>query len=63
MILEVCHHFLVDSCQTVFEDHEEGMNESVLEDDHRVKLIKCAGNKYSTLRLFTHGERYCETVV
>ena len=64
MILEVCHHFIVDeSRQTLFEDHEQGMNESVFEDDHRVKLIKYTADKYFTLRLFTYGKRYCETVV
>ena len=53
MILEVCHHFLMESSQPVFADHEQGTNESVVEDDHQMKLIKCTAEKYFTLRLFT----------
>ena len=64
MILEVCHHFILDkSGQSVFEDHEQGMNESLFEDDHRVKLIKYTADKYFTLRLFTYGKRYCKKVI
>lgn len=64
MVLEVCHHFIIDkSHQIVFEDHEQGMNESLFEDDHRVKLIKYTADKYFTLRLFTYGKRYCEKVI
>ena len=39
------------------------MNESLFEDDHRVKLIKYTADKYFTLRLFTYGKRYCEKVI
>jgi hypothetical protein len=40
MILEVCHHFLLDGNKSVFADHELGANEDMVEDDHQVKLIK-----------------------
>ena len=59
LLLEVVHHFLIQSRHPVFEDHEQGMNEStsMFEDDHRVKLIKCTADKYFALRsrLFTYG--------
>ena len=61
MVLEVCHHFIIDkSHQIVFEDHEQGMNESLFQDDHGVKLIRYTADKYFTLRLFTYGKRYCK---
>ena len=62
MILEVCQQFVMDS-KHVFEDHQEGCNENVFEDDHRTLLIKRTADKYFTLRLFTYGKRYNETVV
>jgi hypothetical protein len=40
MILEVCHHFLLDGNKSVFADHELGANEDMIEDDHQVNLIK-----------------------
>jgi hypothetical protein len=39
------------------------MNEIGFEDDHRVKLVKYVADKYFTLRLFTYGKRFCETVI
>ena len=40
MILEDCHHFLLDGNKSVFPDHELGANEDMIEDDHQVNLIK-----------------------
>jgi hypothetical protein len=40
MILEVCHHFLLDGNKSVFADHKPGANEDMIEDDHQVNLIK-----------------------
>ncbi|CAB3983915.1 Hypothetical predicted protein [Paramuricea clavata] len=62
MIMEVCQHFVMDSKQ-LFDDHQEGANENVFEDDHRTLLIKLTADKYFTLRLFTYSKRYNETVV
>ena len=63
MILKVCQHFLIESRQSVFKDHEEGTNEILVEDDHRMKLVKCTADKYLTLRLFTFGKHYTEQTV
>ena len=62
MIMDVCQHFVMDS-KNVFQDHQEGVNESVFEDDYRTLLIKLTADKYFTLRLFTYSKRYNETVV
>ena len=65
MIMQVCHHFVVnESCHlNIFGDHDPGMNEVGFDEDHRMKLIKYTADKYFTLRLFTYGKRYCQTVV
>ena len=65
MIMEVCHHFVVnESCHLdIFGDHDPGMNEVVFDEDHRMKLIKYTAEKYFTLRLFTYGKRYSQTVI
>ncbi|CAB4023856.1 Hypothetical predicted protein, partial [Paramuricea clavata] len=41
MIMEVCHHFVVnESCHlNIFGDHDPGMNEVGLDEDHKLKLI------------------------
>ena len=62
MILEVCHHFLLGGNKSVFADHELGANEDMVEDDNLVKLIKWTADKYFTLRLFTYGKHYSESV-
>ena len=61
MIVEVCNYFLLDSKENVFVGHETGTNESLVEDDHQMKLIKCTADKYLTLRLFTFGKHYMES--
>ena len=55
MIMEVCHHFVInESCHlNIFGDHDPGMNEVGLDEDHRMKLMKYVADKYFTLRLFT----------
>jgi hypothetical protein len=65
MIMEVCHHFFVnESCHlNIFGDHDPGMNEVGLDEDHRMKLMKYVANKYFMLRLFTYGKRYCQSVI
>jgi hypothetical protein len=60
--MDVCQHFVMN-WKNVFQDHQEGANESVFEDDHRTLLIKLTADKYFTLRLFTYSKRYNETVV
>ena len=56
-------NFIMDTKQDIFEDHELGVNESVFEEDHRSALIKLVADKYLTLRIFTYGKRYQESVV
>ena len=65
MIMAVCHHFVVnESCHfDIFGDHDTGMNEVVFDEDHRMKLIKYTAEKYFTLRFFTYGKRYSQTVI
>ena len=61
MIMEVCHHFVVnESCHSnIFGDHDPGMNEVGFDEDHRMKLIRYTADNYFTLRLFT----YCKRIV
>jgi hypothetical protein len=67
MIVEVCRLFMLDTTVDLFEDHEDGDNEILVEDDHKTKLIKCTADKYFTLRryfTFTFSKKYNkETVV
>jgi len=63
MIIQVCQHFSLDSSEELFSNHEEGLNEMLLEDDHRTKLIKCVADKFLTLRLFTYGKKYTKEIV
>lgn len=62
MILDVCHHFLLESNRSLFTVHEPSSNEDIV-DDHRIKLMKWIADKYFTLRLFTYGKHYTETVI
>ncbi|CAB4019173.1 Hypothetical predicted protein [Paramuricea clavata] len=57
MIMSVCHQF-VDIHQVLFAEHEEDINERVLEDEHRIKLVKHCADQYLTLRLFTYAKRF-----
>ena len=61
MILQVCHYFLLESNKAVFSHHE--LSSNVVENDHQTKLIKWTADKYFTMRLFTYGKKYSETVV
>ena len=63
MIVAVCSHFVMDCNFPVFDDHEQGLNENVFEDDHKSTLIKLKADRFFTLRLFTYGKRYNDTVV
>ena len=40
MILNVCHHFTLDTTIDLFPDHEDGANEILVEDVHTTKLVK-----------------------
>lgn len=55
MIVKVCHHLLLEASESVFEDHKG-------ENDHQLNLIKWTADKYFTLRLFTYGKHFSETV-
>ncbi len=63
MIVNVCHHFALETTMPLFADHEEGENEIVVEDDHRTKLIKFVADKYFTLRLFNFGKKYTKEII
>ena len=63
MMLEVCHHLLLDGNKSVCGDHEFGANEDMVENDHQVKLIKWTADKYYSLRLFTYGKHYTKSVI
>ena len=62
MILNVCHHFALDTTIDLFPDHEDGANEILVEDDHKTKLVKCIADKYFTLRLFNYGKKYTKEI-
>ena len=63
MIVEVCCHLMLDTTIDLFVDHEDGDNEILVEDDHKMKLMKCTVDKYFTLRLFTFGKKYNKEIV
>lgn len=63
MILEVCHHFLLEANKSVFADNEPGSNADLVENEHQLKLIKWTADKYFTLCLFMHSKHFSETVV
>ena len=62
LVMNVCRHFLLDS-RKIFQDHEQGLNENLFEEDHQSTLVKLIAERYITLRLFTYGKRYNESVV
>ena len=63
MIITVCHYFSLDTTIDLFLEHEKGMNEVVVEDEHTTKLIKCIADKYFTLRLYNMGKKYTREVI
>ena len=63
MIIKVCHHFSLDTTIDLFSEHEKGMNEVVVEDEHTTKLIKCIADKYFMLRLYNMGKKYTREVI
>ena len=63
MIVNVCHHFALESTIRLFADHEDGENEMLVEDDHRTKLLKFVADKYFTLRLFNFGKKYSKEII
>lgn len=63
LITNVCKHFIMDCSHQVFQDHEQGLNENVLEEDHQTTLIKLISERYLKLRLFSYGKQYNEAVV
>ena len=63
MIISVCHHFAQESTLELFQDHEDGENELIVEDDHKTKLTKYVANEYFSLRLFNFGKKYTREIV
>ena len=63
MIVAVCSHFVMDCNCPVFDDHKQGLNENIFENDHKSTLIKLTADRFFTLRLFTYGKLYNNTVV
>lgn len=63
MIIQVNKYFMLDTTASLFTDHEDGANESLVEDDHKTTLIKCTANKFFTLRLYTYGKKYEKKVI
>jgi hypothetical protein len=63
MILELCQHFGDVATKLLPPQHEISINEPLLEEDHRLWLLKCVADSYLTLRLFTYGKHYGETVI
>ena len=65
MIMEVINHFWADSraSKGLFEDHPQGLNEPIFEEDHEHWLTKCIADKFLTQRLFTYGKKYCQKVI
>ena len=57
LVMNVYRHFIMDSRNKIFQDHEQGLNENLF-DDHKSTLIKLITERYITLRLFTYGKRY-----
>ena len=62
MIVNICHHFALETTIRLFEDHGDGENEMLVEDDHRTQLVKFVADKYFTLRLFNSGKQYTEEI-
>ena len=62
MIIQVRQHFSFDSSEKLFWS-DKGLNEMLLGDDHRTKLINCVANKFLTLRLLTYGKKYMKDIV
>ena len=62
MIVNVCHHFALETTIRLFADHEDGENEMLVEDDRRTKLVKFVADKYFTLRLFNFGKKYTKEI-
>ena len=63
MVLELCHHFGQVATSLLPPPHEVMMNEPLLEEDHRLWLVKCVADSYLTIRLSTYGKHYGETVI
>jgi hypothetical protein len=63
LVLSVCNHFVMDSTHQIFQDHDQGSQDNLLEENHRSSLIKLMAERYFTLRLFTYGKRYNDKVV
>ena len=63
MVIELCNQILLNRHKSLFADHELGEREDIVEDDHQINLVKWTADKYFTLRLFTYGKHYSESVV
>ena len=63
MIIEICQHFGQVTTNSLPPQHTESTNQPLIEEDHRLWLLKCVANSYLTIRLSTYGKNYTEKVV
>ena len=63
MIMELCQHFGQVATNSLPPRHTESINQPLIEEDHRLWLLKCVANSYLTIRLSTYGKQYTEMVV
>ena len=63
MIIEFCQHFGQVATNSLPPRHTESPNQPLIEEDHRLWLLKCVANAYLTIRLSTYGKQYTEIVV
>ena len=63
MIIELCQHFGQVATNSLLPRHTESTNQPLIEEDHRLWLLKCVANSYLTIRLSTYGKTYTDMVV
>lgn len=64
MVMEVCQHFGQVATNLLPPLHQVSLHdEPLIEEDHRLWLLKCVANCYLKIRLFTYAKTYCETVI
>ena len=63
MIIELCQHFGQVATNSLPPRHTESTNQPLIEEDHRLWLLKCVANSYLTIRLSTYGKTYTDMVV
>ena len=64
MVMEVCQHFGQVATNLLPPLHQVSLHdEPLIQEDHRLWLLKCVANCYLKIRLFTYAKTYCETVI